>query len=101
MTAILRNWSVCASFDLYTPPELQAPRLQGEVYGHPKYLDGSIIVASKVLGYDEKTKEVICFSRRYKLGRINPKYAKLFPNARRRVMASLRKLQKRVKHENV
>jgi hypothetical protein len=96
MTARLENWSVTYTNEsLYDPPEVWDYRLQGKVYGHPNFPDGDFIVISVPLGWDEETKEVICLSRRYKLGKVNPAYNKQFPNARKRVIASLKKMGKK------
>lgn len=52
---ILRNWSVIEDDDGYTAPELRRMVLIGEVYGHPKYKDGSMIKTSVVITSEGRT----------------------------------------------
>jgi len=47
---IMQNWSVTRSYATpYTAPELVSHYLCGEVYGHPRFEDGSIITSSRML----------------------------------------------------
>jgi len=91
-TTILENWSVCTEIeDLYTPPELISPRLQGKVYGHPnseRHYDGKFIVTSAPVG--QRNGKVVTYSgTEYELGTVDPKFEKLYPNSRERVFKNL------------
>ena len=68
----LENWSVTGSADLYTPPERQTRRLQGEVYGHPTHPDGEHIRTSNIVNVDGGT--VTTLNSVYTLGEPNPEY---------------------------
>ena len=56
-------------------------------------VDGKEIATSELQGYDPDTDEFICFSRRYKLGKVDEKYETLYPNAKQRLIDSLKKMK--------
>ena len=88
-TPRLENWAIVFHpVDLYLAPELRAQHLNGEVFGHPDHADGKIVTTSRILGYDPETNEVVCFSRRYKLGQISLDYEKTYPEAEKRFKES-------------
>jgi len=68
----LENWSVTGSDDPYQPPECQTRRLRGEVFGHPKFVDGEHITTSSVVSAGSGT--VTTRNSVYMLGEPNPKY---------------------------
>lgn len=46
----LKNWSVCGvPLNDFTAPELSKFYLQGEVYGNPKFPDGSFVTTSRII----------------------------------------------------
>lgn len=47
-TIILENWSTVSGGDEYTAPECRTLNLHGEVYGHPRFEDGKVIVSSEI-----------------------------------------------------
>lgn len=83
----LESWAFISTIhNQYQAPELGIPRFRGMVYNHPEREDGDIILTSKVEGYDPDTDEFICFSRRYKLGKVDPSYEECFHNAKERLI---------------
>ena len=86
----LENWSVTYRGDLYTPPELQVPILQGFVTGHPLHDDGKFITTSSIKGLTEDGK-VQTRNSVYELGTVDPKWDALYPNAKQRFLDSLAK----------
>lgn len=79
----IENWSVAfGRGDKYLPPELEPVCLHGKVFGHPRFTDGEEITTSPIVGYDKEAGIVVCKSRQYRLGAINPDYEAKFPNAR-------------------
>lgn len=85
----LENWAVVYSGSPYQAPELQIPRLVGNVFGHPSFEDGEMVTTSSI-----KRKDGECIVTNsgsyYTLGGIDPEYEKQFPNAKQRLMNSLR-----------
>lgn len=48
----IKNWAVVDGFygsDPYKAPEQRVPCLKGEVYGHPKFEDGTIVVTTPIV----------------------------------------------------
>jgi hypothetical protein len=83
----IENWSIgFAQQDPYKAPELHSPRLSGNVYGHPKFDDGTFITTSTVTGNGDGC----LFTRtgsRYDLGDPHPDYEAAYPNAKQRALA--------------
>ena len=48
----LENWSVIGNS--YQAPEIRQLTLRGQVYNHPKYKDGEIILTSNITNVDGK-----------------------------------------------
>ncbi len=48
----IENWSVVESDDPYAAPECQVRRLAGEVFGHPRFEDGTKITTSRMKRVD-------------------------------------------------
>lgn len=45
----LENWAIVLNtYDPYAPPETQIVVLRGEVYGHPKYADGTLLITTPI-----------------------------------------------------
>jgi hypothetical protein len=85
----LENWSI-VYIDPWKAPELQEPLLHGNVYGHPKFMDGEEITTSQVVGFDKSTNIITTYSgHKYKLGKVDSLYEKEFPDAYNRVIKSL------------
>lgn len=87
---LLNNWSV-TSFeqDAYTAPELRRFHLQGNVIEHPDFEDDHHITTSRIVG-----KRGDCIVTRsgtiYELGNVDEKYEQLYPDAKRRLLSSLK-----------
>jgi hypothetical protein len=79
----IEKWSLCFTNDSpYIAPEMRLVCFQGTSYNHPTINDGDWIRTSGIVKYDEvldlfttETGSV------YKLGEIDPQYAKLYPEA--------------------
>lgn len=85
----IEGWSLIGDFDPYQAPELQSVKLLGHVYGHPNHHDGKLIMTSNVTGIVDD--DIITYSgSRYVLGAIDPEYSKLYPNAKERLLATLK-----------
>ena len=91
----INNWSLVWKYDpMYTAPELNWQCIQGEVQNHNYYLDGEKIRTSRPVG--AKGKVVLTRSgSEYLLGPVCRKYAREFPGARKRLFASLAKIEGR------
>ena len=68
----MQNWSTTGTGDLYTPPEMQKLALQGKVYGHPRYKDGTLLVTTPI--ETVKGRQVKTRNTHYVLGRIDPTF---------------------------
>lgn len=83
---ILKNWSVFSNNnDGFKPPELSSFRLQGNVYGHPRFDDGDPVNTSRIVEITDKGthKEVVTYSGSvYMLYKenVDPKCEEQFPN---------------------
>jgi hypothetical protein len=85
----IEGWSLVGSFNPYIAPELQTVQLRGHVYGHPNHHDGKLVMTSRIAGVVDE--DIITLSgSRYTLGAIDPEYSKLYPNAKDRLLASLK-----------
>lgn len=84
----LENWSLMATGDCYTAPELRSRSLHGQVYNHPNFPAGHWILTSTVLSV-EKERVVTKSGSRYMLGQPEAMYEALFPGARDRLLANV------------
>lgn len=51
---ILKDWTVFVhNSNEYQAPELGSPRLQGEVYGHPRFVDGTFVHTSTLISIED------------------------------------------------
>jgi len=89
---ILENWSLVFK-DPYQAPELQRPALHGDVYGHPNFEDGSTVTTSTIVGITDDEKIITHSGSEYELGEVDPRYEKLFPKARDRVIKTAKELE--------
>lgn len=57
----LKNWSVFCKGDKFTAPEMMTYHLQGNVYGHPRFLNGTFVTTSRITSVVDKGdyKEII------------------------------------------
>ena len=86
----IENWSIIGIGDPYLAPELRRIRLMGNVYGHLRHYDGKLIITSTIVG--ELDGDVLTASgSRYVLGSINREYSALYPDAKDRLITSIRK----------
>lgn len=91
----IENWLKYTHVDdCWTPPELGSQVLHGQVFGHPSFEDGERVHTSNLEGWDEEHQAVVTHSgRRYILGQVDPEYETKFPNAKERLIESLKKIQ--------
>ena len=78
---ILHNWSVVATGGSYTAPECRSFCLQGEVFGHSRFPEGSSIVTSRIVGVSGRVIKTHSGSK-YCLGRIDLGYRKFLRGIR-------------------
>jgi hypothetical protein len=70
----IENWSVGEDADPYTPPECKRPLLQGEVFGHPSFPDGTFIRTSSIVSASPDGTLVRTRNNEYVLGAVQPEY---------------------------
>ncbi len=85
---LIENWSMVATGDCYTAPELRERSLHGQVYNHPNFPAGHWILTSTVLRLEED-RVVTKSGSRYMLGQPGSQYEALFPGARDRLLANV------------
>jgi len=87
----MENWSLMLDtppLDPFKAPEQHRPklRLQGNVYGHKDFPEGSFVTTSSIKEVDHGKQTVTTSSGSvYELGEPNPDYEKEFPNAKNRI----------------
>lgn len=87
---LLENWSMVSG--RYEAPELGFS-FHGNVYGHPIFNDGDGVTTTKIIDM----KDNVFYTRsgtKYKLGKTDPEYEKLFPNALERMLKQAEKVFK-------
>jgi hypothetical protein len=91
MTPRLDNWSSCVrSANPYLAPEMCRTCLQGTVTGDRRFADGAHVVTSPIVGVVKARGTVVTRTgTEYRLGRVDRAYARLYPNARKRLFANL------------
>ena len=82
----LENWYIGARNDPYAAPECIDSKICGTIYNHPDIPDGEFIAVSIAVDYDIDNDELICISRRYKLGQVDKQFEKAYPNAKNRLI---------------
>jgi hypothetical protein len=86
----IENWSIVEKADNpYQAPELRKQYLRGTVYNHPIKGDGKLVITSSII--KEEDGYIITNSGSiYELGTVDEEYEKLFPDAKNRLIESLR-----------
>jgi len=84
----IENWAVVVS-DPYAAPEARRQKLQGEVFGHPRFPDGTTVTTSSIVGKNWKGHVTTSSGSYYELGQVDPAYEEQFPGARDRLLDSL------------
>lgn len=84
MTAKLENWSILTSAGFFTPSRGPSPVawLEGYVYGHSSFPDGSWIHTSKIKHVNFRAKKAYTLNSDYMLGSINFDFAILLDCSR-------------------
>jgi hypothetical protein len=80
----LENWRCVYRGDVYTPPELQAVCLVGQVYGHRnshRHPDGKEVCTSYIVKAERRVVTTASGSV-YHLGKIDPEYRKYLAKER-------------------
>jgi len=72
----LENWSVISDFDPFKAPELQAKRLEGEIYDDEKcrFPDGSEVTTSRLVKLDLNSMIAQTRNTGYVLGKMSDSY---------------------------
>ena len=84
----IENWSIVYR-NIYQAPEQQSPCLHKKVYWHPKHKDGTSVITSFI--EKEKNGLIITHSgSKYELGEVDSDYEKIYPNAKQRLIDSLK-----------
>ena len=81
----LENWSIILKGNPYTAPELMTKHLHGNVYNHPKFLDGTEITTTEIK-WIGLTTIITASGSEYEIGAVNPEYEAAYPNAYARLM---------------
>lgn len=75
----IEDWNI----SFYRDPTCENPWLNGEVYGHPRFADGTPVQTTNIVAVDKLNSLLITKSgSRYRLGSVDEYYDKLFPNAK-------------------
>ena len=90
----IENWAIVTlAAEFHLAPEMQNALLQGQVFGHPRFNDGHVVMTSSIVGKNDKNEILTHSGSVYELGEINPTYESQFPNARKRFLNSLTVVQ--------
>ena len=90
----LENWAlVCRPSpeeNPYLAPEQRSARLTGLCFGNPRFMQGELITTSRLIAApsDDIVQTMNSF---YRLGKPDPAYEKLLPNAKQQIIELLRK----------
>lgn len=88
----LNDWFILAVGDPYCAPELMEHRLCGKVEGHPSRPDGSSVITSATIG--KIGDRLVTFTGSViELGEPKADYEALFPNARTRILSTVKAIQ--------
>jgi hypothetical protein len=93
MTITLENWSIIDFGSAYYAPEQLTTHFKGNAYGHPNFEDGEPVITTRIISFNHGIFETFSESQ-YVLGKVDPEYEKLYPNALLRVIASVKRLNK-------
>ena len=80
----LENWALALVYN-------NTFRLQGTVYGNPKFPDGRGVMTSEVESITQNNEVVTRSGSVYELSDPDPLYEQLYPNAKERLFDALRK----------
>ena len=79
------NWFIREGKDFKQPKDCKRLVVQGNIYGHPCYIQGAFIKSNPVKGYNHGLLE--CFNgTKFKLGDIHREYKKTCPNAESQII---------------
>jgi len=94
---LLTKWSLrhsIAGVDPYMAPERIKTYLNGDVYGHPNFADGTNVTTSSIVKVDNDTETVTTSSGSlYALGGVDTAYEAAYPNAYTRLMGVTRSVR--------
>lgn len=84
--ALMKNWSLtAANVNPYKAPELISAKLRGDVYGHPKFPDGTPVITSTILDVVNCGTYIIIETRNtnYKVfaENVDPEYERTYKDA--------------------
>ena len=79
MFVFIENWSIVSSGTPYTAPEMISACLEGEVYSHPHFENGTEVTTSQIIEIHGRTIYTISGTK-YLLGNVDPEYQKAYPN---------------------
>lgn len=94
----IENWTIVAHKDgpVLPPSSARGACLQGTAFGHPSYPpkagavnEGTFLTTSNMAGLGREPNVVQCGSRTYQLGKVDPNYEELYPNARELLLQAL------------
>ena len=89
-TSTLEQWALTCDNDPYKAPEAQRTLITGRVYGHPRFVDGSMVSTSPPVSLEGEIL-ITKSGSKYKLGDMNAEYEAQYPNARERFFTTLKK----------
>ena len=89
----LENWCLVSINSPYDAPETIDLVLQGEVFNHPRFADGTQVHLSRIVGFKNEVIKTYSGSE-YTLGNVNEEYEKKFPNAKARLFETLSEVYK-------
>jgi hypothetical protein len=81
----IENWAVVAdASNPYTPPECIGKCLVGEVFGHPRFPDGSKVQTGQLIDLDLNSNRASTESgSEYSLGKMDPSYESYVANLKK------------------
>jgi len=92
----IEDWSIGTNDpNPYLSPEQMVLRLDGKVYGHPRFPDGDRVVTTRIVSSEEDGTVITRSGSRYVLGEVAPDYEAIYPNAKERTLEALKKLRER------
>lgn len=91
----IENWCIVSGKQSpYQAPELATSHLCGRVFNHHLFADGSIVTTSSIIGIDSDDRIITKSGHSYELGAIETQYESQFPDAKKRLIDSLKLEQK-------
>ena len=81
----IEDWAIADVFG--------GPAINGKVYGHPRFPEGSQVTTSYVVDKDPKERIIITYSgTNYSLGKARKEYEAMFPNAEERIFGQAKEV---------